>query len=128
MDEVKIKVNEPGTPFEDEPIEEFTTADFDRSARSVGTGAANLVGQVGRLYLNVLTLPLNLLPAKSRYHAKKSLREGFLSVKTLVDEVNNTIDHTLTRSMERDRLRMNDLEDEVIPPATPDVTPRSGAI
>jgi hypothetical protein len=114
---VKVKVNEPGVRAYEEPIEEFDGVDFDRTARNVGGGVANLVGQVGRLYFNVLTLPLNLLPSRSRYHAKNSIREGFLSFKVLVDDVTGAIDDGLTRSLRRDRLRIDDLDDDTIRPA-----------
>ena len=114
---VKVKVNEPGVRAYEEPIEEFDGVDFDRTARNVGGGVANLVGQVGRLYFNVLTLPLNLLPSRSRYHAKNSIREGFLSFKVLIDDVTGSIDDGLTRSLKRDRLRMDDFDDDVIRPA-----------
>ncbi len=118
MEDIKIKVNEPGTRV-DEPIEEFV-GDFAGTTRSVGGGVASLVGQVGRLYIGVLTLPLNLLPARSRYHAKNAVKESFLTIKVLVDEINHSIEHSLDRSLERDKVRvsMDDLDDE-IPPATP---------
>lgn len=126
---VKIKVNDPTARVYDEPIEEFTVDDFDRSARSVGNGVGNLVGQVGRLYFNVLTLPLNLLPRRSRYHAKNSIREGFLSFKVLVDDVTDSIDRGLSRSLERDKLHVDDVLDETIPPARPNIpTTGGGAI
>ncbi len=131
---VKVKVNDPSYRAFEEPVEEFTGADFDRTARSVGGGVSNLVGQVGRLYLNVLTLPLNLLPSRSRYHAKNSIREGFLSFKVLVDDVTGAIDDGLNRSLRRDRLRMDDMDDlmndDVIRPArrSVDDTMGGGAI
>ena len=115
MEDVKIKVNEPGVRVE-EPIEEFT-GNFADTTRSLGGGVVNLAGQVARLGFGVATLPLNLLPARSRYHAKKAVKEGFLTVKVLVDDVNNFVEDTLNRSMERDKVRasMDDLDD--IPPA-----------
>ncbi len=131
-DGVKIRVNEPGVRATEEPIEEFSTMDFDRGRGGVG-GVGNLVGQVGRLYFNVLTLPLNLLPRRSRYHAKNSIREGFLSFKTLIDDVTGSIDDGLNRSLQRDRLRMDDYDDVIRPadnvvrPASPYATPYTTA-
>lgn len=116
MEDIKIKVNEPGARVE-EPIEEFA-GNFADTTRSLGGGVASLVGQVARLGFGVATLPLNLLPARSRYHAKNAVKEGFLTVKVLVDDVNNFVEDTLTRSMDRDKVRasLDDLDDEV-PPA-----------
>src|SRR5689334_3311968 len=93
---VKIRVTEADV-MGDEPIEEFEN--IGRSASRTIGGVGNLVGQVVRLQFGLLTLPLNLLPARARYHAKNSVREGFLAVKTLVDEVTEGIDEGLSRSM-----------------------------
>jgi hypothetical protein len=100
-DGVKIKVSEPDAL--DEPIEEFDNVGR-AAGRAIG-GVGNLLGQVVRLQFGLVSLPLNLLPAKSRYHAKNSVREGFLAIKTLVDDVTNGIDSGLSRALERDRVR-----------------------
>jgi hypothetical protein len=75
-------------PFEDES----------RSENSTDPDVANLVGQLGRLSFNLMALPLNLLPSQSRYHAKNSLREGFMAFKSLVDEVATGIDESIART------------------------------
>ncbi len=111
MDEVKIKVNEPGRTVE-EAVEEFE-GDFVGTSRSIGGGIGNLVGQVGRLYVGLLTLPINLLPAKSRVHAKNAIKEGFLTVKVLVDDINDGIENVLDRSLQRDRVRVSLDDDEM---------------
>lgn len=121
-DGVKIRVTEPDY-MGDEPIEEFENVG--RSASRAIGGVGNLVGQVVRLQFGLLTLPLNLLPARSRYHAKNAVREGFLTFKSLVDEVTNGIDDGLSRSMERDRVRVGMRGD--IPPAD-NTTVGGGAI
>ncbi len=116
-EEIKIKVTEPDL-MGDEPIEEFDN--IGRETRRAVGGVGNLIGQVIRLQFGLLTLPLNLLPEKSRYHAKNSVREGFLAIKSLVDEVTDGIDDGLNRSMDRDRMRVSSMRmDDDIPPAMP---------
>jgi len=116
-DGIKIRVTEPDL-MGDEPIEEFDN--LGREARRTVGGVGNLVGQVVRLQFGLLTLPLNLLPTRSRYHAKNAIREGFLAIKSLVDEVTEGIDNGLSRSMQRDNMRVSlDLDDNTIPPADP---------
>jgi hypothetical protein len=113
MDDVKIKVTDSGGRAE-EPVEEFQ-GNFASTTRSLGGGVVSLAGQVARLGFGVATLPLNLLPARSRYHAKNAVKEGFLTVKVLVDDVADFVDETLTRSMERDKTRasMDDLDGDI---------------
>lgn len=105
MDDVKVKVTDDAVKVKvndaDEPFEEFDGVEFNRA------GVGNFVTQVGRLYFNVLTLPVNLLPRRSRYHAKNSIREGFLSFKALVEEVTEGIDRSLNRSLERDKANLD---------------------
>lgn len=85
---------ESATPGSDElPLE-----DVSRSENSTDPDVANLVGQIGRLSFNLMALPLNLLPSQSRYHAKNSLREGFMAFKSLVDEVATGIDESIART------------------------------
>jgi len=116
-DGIKIRVTEPDL-MGDEPIEEFDN--LGQEARRTVGGVGNLVGQVVRLQFGLLTLPLNLLPTRSRYHAKNAIREGFLAIKSLVDEVTEGIDNGLSRSMQRDNMRVSlDLGDNTIPPADP---------
>lgn len=78
--------------------EELPLEDFSRGENSTDPDVANLVGQLGRLSFNLMALPLNLLPSQSRYHAKNSLREGFMAFKSLVDEVATGIDESIARS------------------------------
>ncbi len=117
-DGVKIRVTEPGI-MGDEPIEEFDNIGV--GVRRTAGGVADVVSQVVRLGFGVATLPLNLLPNRSRYHAKNSIREGFLAVKTLIDDVTDGIDTGLSRSMERDRMYAGSirLDADTIPPADP---------
>ncbi len=79
-------------------VEDLNLEDYDRPANSADPDVANLVGQIGRLGFNLMALPLNLLPVQSRYHAKNSLREGFMAFKSLVDEVATGIDESIARS------------------------------
>ena len=79
-------------------VEDLNLEDYDRAANSTNPDVANLVGQIGRLGFNLMALPLNLLPGQSRYHAKNSLREGFMAFKSLVDEVATGIDESIARS------------------------------
>jgi hypothetical protein len=102
-DSDKIGVTEPETTSPanatiPESGEELNLEDYNRPANSSDPGVANLVGQVGRLSFNLMALPLNLLPGQSRYHAKNSLREGFMAFKSLVDEVASSIDESIARS------------------------------
>lgn len=78
--------------------EDLILEDPDRSANSTDPDVANLVGQIGRLGFNMMALPLNLLPGQARYHAKNSLREGFMAFKSLVDEVATGIDESVART------------------------------
>lgn len=114
--EIKIKVNDPAFNADD-PVEEFS-ADVGNTAENVVGTVGNIAKQVVRLQFGLLTLPLNLLPSRSRYHAKNAVREGFLSFKTLVDDLTTGIDEGLRSSLERDRVWANDVTDN-IPPATP---------
>jgi hypothetical protein len=104
VDDVKIRVNEPGR---EEPIEELTGG-FVSTTRSLGGGIVSLAGQVARIGLGVATLPLNLLPANSRVHAKGVVKEAFLTVRVLVDDVNNFVESTLNRSLERDKAKFEE--------------------
>jgi hypothetical protein len=78
--------------------EELPLEDDSRAENSTDPDVANLVGQLGRLSFNLMALPLNLLPSQSRYHAKNSLREGFMAFKSLVDEVATGIDESIART------------------------------
>ncbi len=98
-EDIKIKVNDADV----DPLEELEGV-TNRFGSGLGTNVGNLVKQVARLQFGLLTLPLNILPTNSRYHAKKAIHEAFLAVKTLVDDVNNGIEHTLTHSMDRDKV------------------------
>jgi hypothetical protein len=92
--------------------------EFEAEAVVTGRGVGSVIGSVGRLAFNVATLPINLLPSRSRYHAKNSIREGFLSVKTFLEDVTGAIDDELSRSVSRDKVRMEiRMEEEDIPPA-----------
>lgn len=80
-------------------VEDLTLEDYDhRPDNAADPDVANLVGQLGRLGFNLMALPLNLLPTQSRYHAKNSLREGFMAFKSLVDEVATGIDESIVRT------------------------------
>lgn len=89
---------ESATPEPALAAEELPLEDFSRGENSTDPDVANLVGQLGRLSFNLMALPLNLLPSQSRYHAKNSLREGFMAFKSLVDEVATGIDESIARS------------------------------
>lgn len=78
--------------------DELPFEDASRAENSTDPDVANLVGQLGRLSFNLMALPLNLLPSQSRYHAKNSLREGFMAFKSLVDEVATGIDESIART------------------------------
>lgn len=97
--------------------EDLTLEDYDRSANSTNPDVANLVGQVGRLGFNLMALPLNLLPGQSRYHAKNSLREGFMAFKSLVDEVATGIDESIARSRQAAKATKIKVEDTSSKPA-----------
>jgi hypothetical protein len=58
-----------------------------------------------------MALPLNLLPGQSRYHAKNSLREGFMAFKSLVDEVATSIDESVARSKQTSKTKIETTED-----------------
>jgi hypothetical protein len=110
-DSDKIGVTEPETTSPDnatipESGEELNLEDYNRPANSSDPGVANLVGQVGRLSFNLMALPLNLLPGQSRYHAKNSLREGFMAFKSLVDEVASSIDESIARSQKPGKVKI----------------------
>ena len=89
---------ESAAPAQDPLSDELPLEDYNRAENSTGPDVANLVGQFGRLSFNLMALPLNLLPSQSRYHAKNSLREGFMAFKSLVDEVATGIDESMARS------------------------------
>src|SRR4051812_27315956 len=98
-DSDKIKVVEDVTPVEGlNNAEELRLEDTTLPGNSTAPDVANLVGQLGRLSFNLMALPLNLLPGQSRYHAKNSLREGFMAFKSLVDEVAVGIDESVSRA------------------------------
>ena len=78
--------------------EDLNLEDNNLATNSTDPDVANLVGQIGRLGFNLMALPLNLLPGESRYHAKNSLREGFMAFRSLVDEVATGIDESIARS------------------------------
>lgn len=117
-DEIKIKVNDPTIGIGDDPVEEIDPAYPGSAANNVVGTVGNLAKQVVRLQFGLLTLPLNLLPSRSRYHAKNSIREGFLSFKSLVDEITTGIDDGLRSSLDSDRVWANNGVDETIPPAS----------
>jgi len=116
---VKIKVTEDaGTGRFDAPFEDVTSSDFPDSTTAHRSGVSNLLEQAARLSFNLMSVPLNLLPSKSRYHAKNSIREGVLSFKVLVDDVTEALDRNLSQSMERDRANQpRPAFDNEIPPA-----------
>lgn len=76
------------------PIDNLLEEDIPQTR---GNTITNLVGSTFRLGYGVATFPLNILPANSRVHAKNAVREAFLTVKVLIDDVTNGIDKTLTR-------------------------------
>jgi hypothetical protein len=98
--EFKIKVSD----VDSEPLEELEGLDIKVEGSLVGT-VTNFVKQVVRLQFGLVTLPLKVLPAKTRYHAKNTLKEGFLTVRSAFDGINNTIENGLTRSIEHDKAR-----------------------
>jgi hypothetical protein len=124
-DSDKIRVTE--TPAASEVSdEELNLEDDSLRGNASDPGVANLVGQLGRLSFNVLALPLNLLPGQSRYHAKNSLREGYMAFKSLVDEVAVSIDESVARSKQSvkssksTKIKVEETTD--IPPAKQDNT------
>jgi hypothetical protein len=119
-EEIKINVSDPSLGIDD-PLEEIKPA-----SDGLGSTGGNLIGSVGnltkqvvRLQFGLLTLPFNLLPSRSRYHAKNALHEGFLSLKVLLDELSTGIDEGLRASLEHDKAWADTASDEIIPP-TPD--------
>jgi hypothetical protein len=133
-DSDKIRVTEtettpPANATLPETGEELNLEDYNRPANSTDPGVANLVGQVGRLSFNLMALPLNLLPGQSRYHAKNSLREGFMAFKSLVDEVASSIDESIARSQKPDKLKTaTPAENPTVPPAQADNSGDEGKI
>ena len=103
-------------------VEDLALEDYqNRPANSSDPDMANLVGQIGRLGFNLMALPLNLLPTQSRYHAKNSLREGFMAFKSLVDEVATGIDESIARSRQAaNATKIKVEETSNIPPARQD--------
>lgn len=102
-EEFKIKVSD----VDSEPLEELEGLDVKVEGNLAGT-VGNFVKQVVRLEFGLLTLPLNLLPTKSRFHAKNAIKESFLTIRSAVDEINNSIENGLNRSLDRDKARMGD--------------------
>ncbi len=98
--EFKIKVSD----VDSEPLEELEGLDIKVEGSLFGT-VGNFVKQVVRLQFGLVTLPLNILPAKSRYHAKNTIKEGFLTVRSAIDQINNSIENGLNRTIERDKAR-----------------------
>jgi hypothetical protein len=108
-DSDKIKVTEiPANPAGNE---ELYLEDAHQPSNKSDPDVANLVGQIGRLSFNLMALPLNLLPGQSRYHAKNSLREGFMAFKSLVDEVATSIDESVARSKQTSKTKIETTED-----------------
>ena len=99
-DEISIKVSD----VDADPLEELDGIDFKINGNLFKT-ANKIVQQVVRLQFGIVTLPLNLLPAKPRYYAKNTLHEGFLVVRSLVDDVANSIDAGLTRGLDKDKTK-----------------------
>ncbi len=122
-DAVKIKVTEEaaGSSNFDTPFEDVTSSGYVDSARTNKSGVSNLIEQAARLSFNLISIPLNLLPSQSRYHAKNSIREGVLSFKVLVDDVTSALDRNLSHSMERDQASnpRRAVAQNEIPPAQP---------
>ncbi len=117
-DSERIRELEAETPFTvQDSGEELNLEDNNLPGNSADPGVANLVGQLGRLSFNLMALPLNLLPSQSRYHAKNSLREGFMAFKSLVDEVAVGIDESVARSMKSAKAAKIKIEE------TPDIKP-----
>lgn len=113
-DSVTIREIEDGAPA----AEELNLEDANLpSSNATDPGVANLVGQLGRLSFNLMALPLNLLPSQSRYHAKNSLREGFMAFKSLVDEVAVGIDESVARAQKSSKAAKVKIE------GTPDIKP-----
>jgi hypothetical protein len=107
-EDIKVKVKD----VDDDVIEEIEVSDMSRG--NVGDQVGNILKQVFRFQVGLVTLPINLLPSKARYHAKNSIKEGFLAVRSLVDGVNDGIEDTLTRTLERDKIRFDiDVDDEI---------------
>jgi hypothetical protein len=99
-EDIKVKVKD----VDDDVIEEIEVSDMSRG--NLADQVGNVLKQVFRFQVGLVTLPLNLLPSKSRYHAKNTIREGFLTVKSLIDGVNNGIEDTLNKSLEKDKIRL----------------------
>lgn len=103
-DSDKIKVVDDVVPVEGlNNAEELNLEDSTLPGNSTAPDVANLVSQLGRLSFNLMALPLNLLPGESRYHAKNSLREGFMAFKSLVDEIAVGIDESVSRAQKAAR-------------------------
>jgi hypothetical protein len=104
-EDIKVKVKD----VDDDLIEEIEVSDMSRG--NITDQVGNVLKQVFRFQVGVATLPLNLLPSKSRYHAKNAIKEGFLTVRALVDGINDGIEDTLNKSLEKDKVRMELNED-----------------
>ncbi|HEX2915337.1 MAG TPA: hypothetical protein VH186_31530 [Chloroflexia bacterium] len=102
MVDVEVKKTTTSTPEEDVTIQDYDLSAVSGPLSNLTEGVTGLVGQVAGIGYNVATLPLNVLPRRARYHARKAIREGFLTFKVLIDDVTNGVDKTLKRSMERD--------------------------
>ncbi len=121
-DSERIRELEAEMPFTAQDSgEELNLDDNNLPGNSADPGVANLVGQLGRLSFNLMALPLNLLPGQSRFHAKNSLREGFMAFKSLVDEVAVGIDESVARSMKSAKATKIKIEE------TPDIKPAKEA-
>jgi hypothetical protein len=64
-------------------------------------GLANLVKQLVRLQVEVVTLPFNLLSPEPRRYAVDAIRQAFKAVRVAVDDVSDTIDASFVRAAER---------------------------
>jgi hypothetical protein len=100
-DEIKIKVSDADA----EPLEELEG--LEANTGNLLSSVGGFVGSAVKFGFGLATLPLNVLPATSRYHAKNAVREGFLTVRSIVDNVNDTIDKGLSKSMEKDKVKAN---------------------
>jgi hypothetical protein len=84
-----------------------TTVTAKDSVVEIDTSAAassveSLIKQLIRLQLDIVTLPLTILPTKTRTLAIDTFRQAFKTVRTVVDDFSDTIDKTLTKTLEKE--------------------------
>ncbi|MEI6044899.1 MAG: hypothetical protein WCS37_11145 [Chloroflexota bacterium] len=71
-------------------------------AGTIGVGnLGNVVKQLVKLQIEVVSIPFSLLPTDSRRYALDAVRQAFKAVRSIVDDVSDTIDTTLQHNIDR---------------------------